>query len=278
MSWRRCQSWGRSLGGFLWYLLRRQRRRTLDHLQLAFPQLSESQRQELAKNCFRHLGTNVGEMLHMLVHDCEIPRQQVQVEGWEHVASLQEQDRPIMILTGHCGNWELLAATINCRGLDMAVVARGQQDERLDSFISGFRARFGTITIARAQEGAARTLLRQLRKGGALGMLIDQDTRVDGVWVPFFGHLAFTPVGAASIALRQGVAVVPAFIERLDGGKHLARFEPALELSDDLTEATALMTTRIEQQIRRRPEQWVWMHRRWRRRPEGETGSESSQD
>lgn len=275
LSWPRCQSWGRSLGSLLWHFARRERQRALVHLEIAFPELAEDERKELAKKCFRHLGCCIGETLHLLAHDCEVIRKQVEVEGWENVESLREQDRPTIILTGHCGNWEILAAAINCRGLDMAVVARGQQDERLDDFIARFRGRFGTTTIARAQKGAARTLLRQLRKGGALGMLIDQDTRVDGVWVPFFGQQAFTPVGAANIALRQGAAVVPAFIERRNDGTHLARFQPALELSHDATEATAQMTAKIEEQIRSRPEQWVWMHRRWRRRPASEAARSS---
>jgi len=128
------------------------------------------------------------------------------------------------------------------------------------------------VTINRAQPGAARRLLQTLRDGGALGMLIDQDTRVKGVWVPFFGRPAFTPVGAAEIALRRNVAVVPAFIERREDGRHLARFYPVLELADDLVEATAQMTATIEGQIRRRPEQWVWIHRRWRhQQPAGAT-------
>jgi KDO2-lipid IV(A) lauroyltransferase len=109
-----------------------------------------------------------------------------------------------------------------------------------------------------------------LRAGGSLGMLIDQDTRVEGVWVPFFGHPAFTPVGAARIALRQRAAAVPTFIERLPDGTHLARFHPPLDLPADETEATALLTRAIEDQIRRVPAQWVWMHRRWRRRPADE--------
>ncbi len=242
LSWQRCQGLGATMGSLLWYFLPRERRRALSHLQTAFPELAKQARNHLAKRCFRHLGTCIGEMCHLFVHDCEIVSKEVSLEGWERVENLRTQDRPTIILTGHCGNSELLAAAINCRGLKMAVVARGQQDERLDGLIASFRGRFGTTTIARAQKGAARTLLRQLRTGGALGMLIDQDTRVDGVWVPFFGRLAFTPVGAATIALRQGAAVIPAFIERLENGQHIARFQPALDLPNDATEATALMT------------------------------------
>src|SRR6185436_6033974 len=105
--------------------------------------------------------------------------------------------RPIVIVTGHCGNWELLAAALNQRGLGMAVVARELDDQGLQEALLGFRARFGTRTIVRGTPGAARELLRTLRSGGALGMLIDQDTKVEGVWVDFFGRPAWTPSGAA---------------------------------------------------------------------------------
>lgn len=98
-------------------------------------------------------------------------------------------------------------------------------------------------------------------------MLIDQDTKVDGVWVPFFGRPAFTPVGAAKIALRQKTEVIPTFVERRPDGSHLVRIHPPLDLPEDPREATAVMTRAIEEQVRRQPEQWVWMHRRWRRQP-----------
>ena len=146
-------------------------------------------------------------------------------------------------------------------------VARPLDEPRQQRLLAGLRERFGTPTIERGGDGAVRQLLNTLRRGGALGLLIDQDTKVEGVWVPFFGRPAFTPVGAAKIALKQRAAVVPVFIERLPDGRHLARYHPPLDLPNDPREATALMTAKIEEQIRRHPEQWVWMHRRWRRQP-----------
>ena len=98
-------------------------------------------------------------------------------------------------------------------------------------------------------------------------MLIDQDTKVDGVFVPFFGRLAWTPSGAADLAARFDAAVLPTFTERLADGSHVARIQPAMDLPADPTAATAAMTERIEAQIHRVPEQWVWLHRRWRTRP-----------
>jgi KDO2-lipid IV(A) lauroyltransferase len=269
LPWPAVQRLGRGLGRLAWSLGRRDRGRTLDHLALAFPDLSASDRQALGRDCFRHQGMNLAECLHLLHKDCADIARHVEVQGWEEIVRARESGRPLVLVTGHCGNWELLAATLNCRGLGMAVVARSLDEPRLQGMLAGLRRRFGTATIERGSEGAARQILGTLRRGGVLGMLIDQDTKVDGVWVPFFGHPAFTPVGAAKIALRQGTEVIPAFIERRPDGSHLVRVQKALELPQDAQEATAVMTRAIEEQVRRRPEQWVWMHRRWRRQPVG---------
>lgn len=270
LSWQAAQRAGRALGSLGWHLAGRDRRRALDHLALAFPELAPARRAALGRACFRHLGTTLAECLHLLRRGPQEVGAHVAVEGWEEVERQRAAGRPVLILTGHCGNWELLAAAINLRGLGMAVVARPLDDPGLQAMLAGLRARFGTPTIARGSEGAARQLLTALRAGGALGMLIDQDTKVDGVWVPFLGRPAFTPVGAAKIALRQGAAVVPAFIERLPAGGHRAVFHPVLDLPGDPEAATARMSRTIEEQIRRVPEQWVWMHRRWRRQPQRE--------
>ena len=265
--WPTSQRWGRRLGALAWRLSRRDRRRALEHLTIAFPERSAARREALARGSFLHLGATLGEALYLLRHDAAEVARRVRVEGWEEVERCHAAGRPVLIVTGHCGNWELLAATINGRGLGMSVVARQLDEPELDALLVGLRARFGTPTIARGTPGAARALLRAIRDGGALGMLIDQDTKVEGVWVPFLGRPAFTPVGAAELALRFDCAVIPAFIERLDDGAHLARFYPPLALPADSTAATAAMTAPIEAQIRRLPEQWVWLHRRWRRQP-----------
>jgi KDO2-lipid IV(A) lauroyltransferase len=276
LSWERCQRVGPRIGDLGWRISRRDRERALDHLAIAFPELAPAARRELARASFRHFGTVLAECLHLRDADCTLVDRVTSAEGWEHVLAAREARRPILILTGHCGNWELLAAWLNCKGLGMAVVARALEDAFLDRALVGLRARFGTETIARGSMTAARRLLAVLRGGGALGMLIDQDTKVEGVWVPFFGRPAYTPVGAAQIALRQQALVLPTFIERLGpddpqsgglAGRHHIAIHPPLALPPDPVAATAAMTERIEAQVRRRPEQWVWMHRRWRRQP-----------
>jgi KDO2-lipid IV(A) lauroyltransferase len=264
------QAVGRGLGELAWLLGLRDRGRALAHLELALPEADRRERRRIARACFLHQGTNLAEDLRLLTASCFEAEVWTDVEGWEVVQELQKEGRPVMILTGHCGNWELLAALINCRQLAMTVVARRLDEPELQEILLALRRRYGTDTIERGESGSARRLLQVFRDGGALGMLIDQDIRVDGVWVPFFGRPAHTPVGAAKIALRQGAAVVPAFIERRPGGRHLARFLPPLDLPEDPEAATAAMTAVIEEQVRRVPEQWVWMHRRWRRRPPAE--------
>ncbi len=278
LPWRAAQAVGRTVGRLGWHLARRDRRRALEHLALAFPERTDDERRRIARGSFLHLGTVLAEVLWLFTRDCDALRRHVRVEGLERVRELQAAGRPLLLFTGHCGNWEMLASTVNCGEVRMAVVARALDEAPLQRMLVAARGRFGTRVIDRGQAGAARELLRAMR-AGVLGMLIDQDTRVDGVWVPFFGRPAYTPVGAARLALRRDVAAIPAFIERLPDGSHRARFLEPLELPDGEVAATEAMTRCIEEHIRHRPEQWVWMHRRWRRRPPGDgTSGDPPQD
>jgi KDO2-lipid IV(A) lauroyltransferase len=267
LPWSAAQRFGAGLGRLAYWIARRDRRRSLEHLAIAFPELSETQRSALSKAGFRHLGMAVGELLHIRHRPPAEASRHVQVEGFEEIERLRQQERPILILTGHCGNWELISTANHSHGLGLAAIARQFEDADLHASTVDFRAHLGSETIARSSPTASRQLLGVLRARGALAILIDQDIDAEGAFVPFFGRLAHTSLGAAQLAIRLGAAVVPTFSERLSDGSHLVRFLPALELPDDSVEATARMTMCIEDQIRRHPEQWVWMHRRWRRRP-----------
>jgi KDO2-lipid IV(A) lauroyltransferase len=258
---------GRGVGRLAWLLSRRDRRRALDHLSLALPDLPEDERRRIARASFLYQGMNGAELLHLLRRDADGMLGHIEVQGWENVEAARATRRPILILTGHCGNWELIAVVLRHGGLPPAAIARPADDPRIQELIVKIRGQLGTSTIARGTRGAARQILEVLRSGGAIAMLIDQDTKVDGVWVPFFGRPAFTPVGPAELAIKQDMRVVPSFIERRPDGGHLLRFRPVLALPRDPREATACMTAEIEEQIRRRPEQWVWWHKRWRRQP-----------
>lgn len=267
LPWPLCQATGRALGALAWLVLKRDRRRALDHLKLAFPELSQGERRALARRCFRHLGTCLTELLHIWGRDAARAEGHVEVVGFEEIERVRTTGRPIVVLTGHVGNWELISCANHSHGLGLAAMTRGLDDAGLQRISLDLRAHLGSEAIARGSRASSRQMLRTLKSGGALAMLIDQDIRTDGVWVPFFGKLAHTPTAGADIALRLGAEVVPTFAERLPDGGHRVTFHPALRLPSDVEGATAMMTAAIEEQIRRRPEQWVWMHRRWRRRP-----------
>ncbi|HWM94689.1 MAG TPA: lysophospholipid acyltransferase family protein [Thermoanaerobaculia bacterium] len=258
---------GRTVGRIAWFLSGRDRRRALDHLALAFPDMPGEERHRIARQSFLFQGMNAAELLHLLRRDADEVLPHIEILGWENLEAARAAGRPVLVLTGHCGNWELMAVPTRARGYPLAAIARPLDDPRLQELLVSVRRHLGSITIARGTRGAARQILGVLRSGGAIAMLIDQDTKVDGVWVPFFGRPAFTPVGAAEMALKQNMRVVPAFLERRPDGGHLLRFLPVLDLPGDPREATARMTAEIEEQIRRRPEQWVWWHKRWRRQP-----------
>ncbi len=268
LGWRTAQRFGRWLGSLYWTIIPRDRRRVLRHLEVAFPELAADERERLGRACLRHNATSFAELLHLRGHPAEEALRHIETVGHEHLHAARAGDRPVLILTGHCGNWELMSAGLNAHGAAVTAIARQIKEQELHEMMKEMRAHFGTDTIVRGAPRSARKLLKALRGGGSLCLLIDQDTRVDGVWVPFFDQPAYTPVGAAEIALRHDAVVLPCFIQRLDSGHHRVEIHEPLELPDDPVEATATMTRAIEEQIRRVPEQWVWMHRRWRRQPE----------
>lgn len=269
LTWGGAQRAGRLLGRLAWLVAGRDRQRVLDHLKIAFPDLSESDREDLARRCFLHVGMSAAELLHLWGRRPEYSMRHVRVEGFEVIEALRREKRKIFILSGHCGNWELISVANLSHGLGLSAMAR--EVVGAAQVAEDLRAHLGSVSLPRGDRRAVSGMLKVVRGGGALAMLIDQDFETDGVWVPFFGKLAFTPTAGASMALRLGAAVVPTFSERLEDGSHLVRFHPPPDLPDDVTEATAILTRAAEEQIRRRPEQWVWMHRRWRRRPPGES-------
>ena len=177
-----------------------------------------------------------------------------------------------MLVTGHCGNWEWFNLALGAAGVPMTVAAREVYDPRLDDIVRLLRGRFGGETVLRGQ-GAGQRLSRALRDGRVLGLLIDQDIETPGAFVEFFGRPAWTPSGAAVLAIRSRRPVVPGYARRLRDGSFRLTFEPAIvpprtgDLEADAGHLTAALTARIEAWIREEPSQWVWMHRRWRRQP-----------
>lgn len=256
---------GAAFGGWAFAVARSERRKALASLARAFPDKSERERHELARACFRHLGRCVFELVCIEQLDRE-------VEAWvrwppEDRAVLEAaiaRKKGVVFVSGHCGSWELLARRVALAGYPCQTIAKETTDPRTTALIERFRDSSKLKSIWRGRSGAAKAMLRALKAGEILGLLIDQDTDVQSVWVPFFGMPAKTPRAAADLALRTGAAVVMGFCRReADGRYRLAMRElPAAGL--DAVALTAEMTAQIEAAIRAAPEQWVWMHPRWK--------------
>ena len=249
-----------------------ERRKALKSLTRAFPDKSDAERHALARASFRHLGMAAFEVGATTSLDARLE----DLVRWapEDRAVLEAalaRGKGVVFVSGHVGNWELLARRIARAGYPSQSIAKETTDPRLTALVERFRAQGGVRSIWRGQEGAARAMLRALKGGEILGLLIDQDTRVQSVFVPFFGELAATPRAAADLALRTGAAVVVGFCQREEDGYRLGCEEVAwsagTDREADALGLTAALSERIEAAIRRAPEQWVWMHQRWKTRP-----------
>ena len=225
---------GVRLGGFLggvgFTILPAERRKTLEHLRIAFSgEKRDAERREIARDCFRNLGRNLVEVVNLpriIPHLDEV----VTLEGRDHLDRALAQGRGVLWLTAHLGNWELMAAFMAQNGYRLSVIAREVYDKRLNRLLVAYREDASVNVILRDSPSAGRQMLRALKEGHILGMLIDQDTKVKGVMAPFFGKMANTPSGPASLAVRRSVPVVAGFIERKADGRHHIVIDPPLKL------------------------------------------------
>jgi KDO2-lipid IV(A) lauroyltransferase len=248
-------------------VLPRDRRKALASLATAFPEKSEAERAALCRGAFEHLGQSLFEIFWLPNLSAANFEATTRVEGVENLRRAYAEKRGVVLFTGHTGNWEWLAASIALGGFEMNVIAREIYDSRINDFIVQSRMRHGVKSIGRGSAAAAKEILQTLKRGAILGVLIDQNIDAESSDVPFFGIPAPTPTGPARLATRAGAMAIAAFIERRDGMQIVRYGEPiATSRETDPVELTATMTLAIETQIRRVPEQWVWMHERWKAR------------
>jgi len=260
---------GRRLGDALWWLLPRRRRVTLDNLTRSFGgERSPAELRRLGRRSFQHVGMNLIEACRYYLRPTDVMLSRVRLEGDEHLRTAVAQGRGVLILTAHYGNWELLAAAHGLSGLPLSIVIRPLDHPLLDELAARFRRRSGAELIIKRQ--AVREVLQALRRQRMVGILLDQNaTREEGVFVPFFGVLASTSKGLAVLALRTGAPVVPVVLRRDPDGRHCVDVGAPIPPPPDRDVATytARFNQVLEATIRRAPEQWLWMHARWRTRP-----------
>ena len=249
------------------------------NLRIAFPEWSEERRAAVLERSLDHLARGLVEFAQLSTLDPAALRERVAIKGMEHLDAARKASRTggVVMLTGHFGSWELLSVAMSAAGVPVAVVHRPRDNPALDAVVNGLRSARGSLMLPRGS--AARAALRALRDGKCLAMPYDQNCRRnEGVFVPFFGRLACTRDGPPRVAMRTGAPVVPIFLHRQpDGFRHVARILPALEMApegDDkraaIAENARRMTRVIEAEIRRAPDHWTWIHRRFRTQPPGE--------
>ena len=263
---------GALLGRLAFRLIRRERENVRRGLRVAFGGKKDGREIDgLAQEVFVELGKNVSDVAKLRAMSKGDLWRIVRPEGFEHLDRALAKGRGVIVIAGHLGNWELLAAYLASRGYPLNVVGRRLHDPRLDQALVRLRERWGVRNIARGRD--TRDVLRALRRGEMVGLLIDQDTKVSGVFVDFFGRAAYTPVGPAVLATKLGAPVISTVIHRARDGTHRVQVGAEIDLSltgnvdQDLRTNTERCSKVLERHIRQHPAQWVWMHDRWKTKP-----------
>ncbi len=253
----------------------KQRNRAIKNLRAAFAsEKSEEEIREMAKNVFLHFSMALIDTIRIPIYVEKGFDEIVTPKNFHYAKKVLDSGKGVIFLTAHFGNWELMGAWLASRGYPIKVVATPVSDPRLDRLIVETRNKAGYFNIARGK--SPKEILRAIRQGYALGFLIDQDTDVKGIFVDFFGRKAHTAVGPAILAARYDIPLMPAFMYMKPDTTYVLEFFPPLQLSHTKNPARdiAINTQRCsdvyEAIIRRHPEQWAWMHRRWRKQPSEE--------
>jgi KDO2-lipid IV(A) lauroyltransferase len=248
----------------------------LRNLELAFPEMPEADRRCIVRAVFKSLGRLLAEVCLFPRYTPENVSQVAVYDGLENFLQAERRGKGVLFLTAHLGGWEVGSFAHSLYGHQLHIVVRPLDNPYLDALVRRYRTLHGNSTFDK--QDFARGLLSAMKAGETVGVLMDTNmTPPQGVFVDFFGHLACTASGVARVALRTDAAVVPAFtIWDAALGKYRIRFDAALELvrtGDDAADVianTGIFTKAIEGYVRCYPEQWLWVHRRWKTRPEGQ--------
>jgi KDO2-lipid IV(A) lauroyltransferase len=269
-------AWGSALGLTFYAIDRPHRRVALSNLEQCFPNRSDSERRAIARATFAHFGQ---VLLKLLTFSALTPEQMIErseYEGDERVRLAYAKGKGVLFFTGHFGFWECQAMAHAVKLRPIGVLARSLDNTRLNDLLERIRTATGNHVIYR--QGAVRRVLKTLAAGEGVALLIDQHMHSqDAIWVNFFRRPAATTSTLAALALRTGAAVIPVFAEPLPDGRYRFVYEspvepPQADGPDAIREFTQRCTDVLEMHVRRKPELWLWMHRRWRDAPTPDAG------
>lgn len=259
-------------------LLKRLRKTAHRNLEIAFPEMPDEERDRLARGAFESIGRHLGFVTHLPGMTAAEVHQNIEIVNPERIVDAFDSGRGIVMFTAHFGSWELIHHIIGMKGFQLDIIVRPIDNPLIEKFVNGFRTKFGNQTIPK--ERAARSAIKLLLKKKAVGILTDLNSQPpDGIFIPFFGVPAATSTAAARLAHATGSILLPAFmVWDEEAGKYVAYFEAPIEIEktgdseQDIRRTTEEMSKLVEAYVRRFPEQWLWIHKRWNTRPEGESG------
>jgi len=263
-------SWARRLGGVVgkaaYYVLGTRRRLTLANLAQALPEYDELRRARIARACFAHFGATFFEVVSAARFSPERVTQYFRIEGEEHLHAALAQDRGVFLMTGHLGAWELAAYPLGLLLPRLEMVARPPNNPWIAEELAHLRERFNNRLIAKS--GAVGRILQAIREKAAVAMVIDSRAGASGVQMPFLGHPAWFHTVMAVVALHRRTPIVPIFCRPEGRAGYRIVIHPPITAEGRGEEAETALMKRclylIEREIRRTPEQWMWMHDLWR--------------
>jgi Kdo2-lipid IVA lauroyltransferase/acyltransferase len=263
---------GRRLGDIAYSFLRIRRKVVIKNLTMVFsPDKSNKEIKQIAKRTYQNFGMTLIEFIRLPTLTPEYIKKYIRFEGKAHLDAVLQQNRGVVVITGHFDNWELMGAAHTLSNYKVTVYARPLSNTVIDELINGYRTKVGMQVISKPL--AARDILTALKANHIMASLIDQDARQHGIFINFFNKPASTFRGPAAFAVRTGVPVMPILISRENKGYHVIHCEPSMIPNPDVNEEDEVLrltqdaTKVLETYIRRYPDQYFWFHKRWKTQP-----------
>jgi KDO2-lipid IV(A) lauroyltransferase len=266
---RLAQSFGKTVGSIAYFIAWRRRAIAIDNLTHAFPEKSRNEIKRIARGAFRNYAISISEFLWFPRLTPERLRKFVRVQDVDFDGEVYSRGKGIIFLSGHFGNWEVIALAIaHFTGYPITIIVQNQRNKLVNKVINQYRCMWGNSVVS--MESSVRVILRQLSQGNCVAMVADQSAPMEGLYVPFFGRPAATHQGPAIFSLRTGAPIIMGFLIRNENGKYelIQEEVQTQDLCEYNEENVAELTRRhvalLEKYVRMHPDQWLWMHRRWK--------------